>query len=53
MKEKDFMKKFGITINVPIYYAIDRYKNVSIDEESMQEAFEEKLNKVLKGVKKW
>jgi hypothetical protein len=52
MKEKEFMKKYGISINVPIYYAIDNHNNVSVDEEGMQEAFEEKLNRMLRGVKK-
>ena len=51
MKEKEFMKKYGISIQVPIYYTINKCGDVDIiDEEGMQDVFNRHLNKIIKNI---
>jgi len=50
MKEREFMKKYGVSIQIPTYYSIDNYGHVDIDEEGMQDVFDKKLKKIIKDV---
>ena len=52
MKEKEFIRKYPKDwIEVPIYYGIDEKGNVIIDEESIEDEFNEKLGDILEQTK--
>jgi hypothetical protein len=50
MKEKDFMKKYGNTIQISTYYSIDDNGHVDIDEDCIREEFELKFKKMVKDL---
>lgn len=52
MKEKEFMKKYGISIQVPTYYTTNKYGHIDVDEKGMKDVFDKQLKKIVKDVNK-
>lgn len=59
MKEQSFLDKYTEdkvidkpTFTIPIYYTLDDEGNIIIDEESIEEEFEHKLNEIIEEVLK-
>jgi len=53
MKEEEFEREYSEeSIEIPIYYGVDEKEEVILDEESIQEEFENKLDDIRNFLKK-